>query len=128
MKKQEITPEVRRFVLTSIPSVPHMEALMLLCSTAPSHWSALELARRLYVTPSSASAVLADLDLAGMLELTNDGAAYTYSPSTPALAYIVEQLAIFYSSHLVEITVLIHSKLDRKAQQFADAFDFRKDS
>jgi hypothetical protein len=28
----------------------------------------------------------------------------------------------------VEITLLIHSKLDRKAQQFADAFHFRKDA
>jgi hypothetical protein len=28
----------------------------------------------------------------------------------------------------VEITLLIHSKLDRKAQQFADAFNFRKDA
>lgn len=128
MIKQEITPEVRRFVLTSIPSVPHMEALMLLCSTAPAHWSALELAQRLYVTPSSASAVLADLDLAGMLSRKTDGAGYIYAPRAAALASVVRQLSIFYSSHLVEITVLIHSRLDRKAQQFADAFDFRKDS
>jgi len=28
----------------------------------------------------------------------------------------------------VEVTHLIHSSLDRKAQQFADAFKLRKDS
>lgn len=47
MTKKEISPEVRRFVLTSIPSVPHMEALMLLRSTTPAQWSARELAQRL---------------------------------------------------------------------------------
>ena len=128
MTKNEITPEVRRFVLTSIPSVPHMEALMLLRSTSPARWSALELAQRLYVTPSTASAVLADMDLAGMLAVEPDGSGYYYAPRSNALFAIVQQMATYYSSHLVEMTVLIHSRLDRKAQLFADAFDFRKDS
>lgn len=126
MTKNEITPELRRFVLTSIDSVPHMEALMLLCSTAPARWSALELAQRLYVPPATAAAVLTDLNLAGML--ASESGAYSYAPGSSGLASTVQQLATFYSSHLVEVTVLIHSRRDRKAQQFADAFDFRKDS
>ncbi len=128
MTKNEISPEVRRFVLTSIPSVPHMEALMLLRSTAPARWSALALAQRLYVTPGTAAMVLAEMELAGMLASGAGSTDYSYAPRSPALATIVEQLATFYSTHLVEITILIHSRLDRKAQQFADAFDFRKDS
>lgn len=99
---------------------------MLVRSTAPARWSALDLAQRLYVTPSTASAVLADMDLAGMLASEPDG--YYYAPRSHALCAIVQQMAAYYSSHLVEMTVLIHSRLDRKAQQFADAFDFRKDS
>jgi hypothetical protein len=105
-----------------------MEALMLLRATAPARWSALEVAQRLYVTPTVAAAVLADLDLAGMLASQADDSVYIYAPRSNALAGVVQQLSSFYSSHLVEMTVLIHSRLDRKAQQFADAFDFRKDS
>jgi hypothetical protein len=40
----------------------------------------------------------------------------------------IDQLAELYARHLVEVTLLIHSSLDRKAQQFADAFKWRKDN
>jgi hypothetical protein len=40
----------------------------------------------------------------------------------------IDALADLYAKHLVEVTLLIHSTLDRKAQQFADAFKLRKDS
>ena len=39
----------------------------------------------------------------------------------------IDRLADLYATHLVEVTHLIHSSLDRKAQQFADAFKWRKD-
>ena len=39
-----------------------------------------------------------------------------------------EVFADLYATHLVEVTLLIHSTLDRKAQQFADAFTWRKDT
>ena len=60
--------------------------------------------------------------------LASEPGGYFYAPRTSALALTVQQGATFYSSHLVEMTVLIHSRLERKAQQFVDAFDFRKDS
>ena len=44
------------------------------------------------------------------------------------LAGILEMLAEFYRSHLVEVTDLIHNRAGRKAQQFADAFKLRRDS
>ena len=52
--------------------------------------------------------------------------AYRFAPA-PELASIVEQLATFYRSHLVEVTDVIHSRTARKAHQFADAFRLRKD-
>jgi hypothetical protein len=33
-----------------------------------------------------------------------------------------------YATNLVAVTDVIHSRLDRRAQQFADAFRWRKDS
>ena len=127
MNHPDIAPDVRRFVLTSIASVPHMEALILLRSTSPACWNARDLARRLYVAPAVATAVMADLAAAGLLQQSGD-AGYYYQPPDAALAAIVDKLAGLYATQLVAITVLIHSKLDRKAQQFADAFNLRKDS
>lgn len=126
MVKKEIPAEVRRFVLTRIPSVPHIEALMLLRASAPDSWSAATLAPRLYVRKPVAAAVLDDLHQAGMLHQAEDGG-YVFMREPGLLADVIEALAILYSTHLVEITMLIHSKMDRKAQQFADAFDFRKE-
>lgn len=115
-------------MLTSIPSVPHMEALMLVRATAPSRWTVLYLSQRLYVTPAVAAGVLADLCNSGLLMCDAATSTYFYQFNQNAVGEIIEQLAALYASNLVEITGLIHSKLDRKAQQFVDAFDFRKDS
>lgn len=128
MAKNEIPPEVRRFILTSIPSVPHLEALILLRATAPAPWTAMDLAQRLYVPPAVARDVTSYLTHAGMLCCDDLSSSYTYDAQSREVGGLIDALAHLYSSNLVEITLLIHSKLDRKAQQFADAFNFRKET
>jgi hypothetical protein len=127
MPKDDIPSEVRRFILTSIPSVPHVEALLLMRATAPARWTSSDLAQRLYVQPALASGVLADLCTAALLQSEDAGTSYFFGEQPDALCDVINTLAALYSSNLVEITLLIHSKLDRKAQQFANAFDFRKE-
>ncbi len=128
MAKTNIPPDVRRFVLTSIPSVPHIEALILMHSSAPQRWSAAELAKRLYVPLGIAHAVLDELHRSGILQSDTDGASYFFDHLANSLGQVIDNLTELYRTHLVEITLLIHSRLDRKAQQFADAFTLRKDS
>ncbi|MCE3602358.1 hypothetical protein LXA47_01855 [Massilia sp. P8910] len=128
MAKHDIPIEVRRFILTTIPSVPHLEALILLRATAPAAWSPQDLAQRLYVPPALAREVMTYLSYAGMLHSDELSSVYAFRTLTPELGSLIDELAQLYSSNLVEITHLIHSKLDRKAQQFADAFNFRKDT
>ena len=48
--------------------------------------------------------------------------------SPPALHALIDQLAALYAHNLVGVTHLIHSKLNKKAQQFADAFIWQKDT
>ncbi len=98
---------------------------MLLRATAPAPWSALDLAQRLYVPPAVARDVMAQLGQAGVLRRDDLSSAYTYNAQTHEAGGVIDALAVLYSSNLVEITLLIHSKLDRKAQQFAEAFNFR---
>ncbi|MBZ2209692.1 hypothetical protein [Massilia soli] len=130
MAQHAIPEDIRRFVLTSIPSVPHLEALLLL-RAAPGPWSTAEVAERLYLGEKPATGLLDDLCQSGMaVAATTEGAQarYHYQPVSEFLRETIDSLADFYARHLVDVTHLIHSKHDRKAQQFADAFKWRKDS
>ena len=125
-----IPEDIRRFVLTSIPSVPFLEALLLMRADPARQWRPDTLAQRLYVREKTAETLLADLCAAGMAASCDPPAVDCdcYRPDAEALRARIDQLADFYATHLVEVTHLIHSSLDRKAQQFADAFKWRKDS
>jgi hypothetical protein len=115
MKRTEIPLEVRQFVSASIPTIPHLEALMLLRSTAPARWGADGLARRLYISPAAAAQVLAELSRAGILDVSEPDARFFYPASGSALTALVDQLGALYATRLVDITVLVHSRRDRPA-------------
>ena len=124
-----IPDDVRRFVLTSIVSVPHLEALLLLRRESCSQWACAELAKRLYLAESVAEQVLSDLHEAGLLECGGgEPSLYRFHPRSEDLLLLVGRLADTYAARLVEVTNLIHSKDERRALQFADAFKLRKDS
>ena len=130
MENVPFPEDLRRFVLTSIPSVPFLEALLLLRANPTQQWHPATLAGRLYVRERTAEALLEDLCRAGMVAPCEAPAhdCYQYNPTSSQLRERIDALANLYSRHLVEVTMLIHSSLDRKAQQFADAFKLRKDS
>jgi N-acetylmuramoyl-L-alanine amidase len=113
MKKKEIPPEVRHFMMTSIPSIPHLEALMLARASTPDRWNAPSLAERLYITQARAAKVLADLHADGMLLHDAASSTYYYQRHAHAKGEIIERVATLYASNLVGITVLIHSKTER---------------
>jgi hypothetical protein len=130
MDHPAIPEDIRRFVLTSIPSVPFLEALLLMRLDPAQPWRRDTLAHRLYVREKVAEGLLEELCLAGMAVPARTPApdGFHYQPDSAGLRERIDRLAELYASHLVEITLLIHSSLDRKAQQFADAFKWRKDS
>jgi hypothetical protein len=130
MNRPPITEELRRFILTSIPSVPFLEALLLLRAAPGQQWSGGMLAGRLYTSERTAESLLNELCRSGMAAPCPPPNAhcYCYAPATDVLRTRIDELAEHYARHLVDVTNLIHSTLDRKAQQFADAFRLRKDS
>jgi hypothetical protein len=123
-----IPDDVRRFVLTSVPSVPHLEAALLLHGHPGQARSVAEVAARLYVPERTAADLLRALCAAGILQCT-DGPEprYSYSPKDAALATAMDALARVYAENLVGITTLIHDATQRSAQRFSDAFRLRKD-
>lgn len=110
MAKKPIPRAVRRLIAEHLVSVPHLEALMLLHASAPAPWSAAELAQRLYIQTAAAREVLDALRQAGMLAGAESPSRFSFGPQDDALAALVDSLAQLYSSHLVEITLLIHAR------------------
>jgi hypothetical protein len=127
MAKEPLPEELGRFILTSIPSVPYLESILLLRREAATAWTSAQLARRLYLPEPQAAGLLSALQTAGIVAQSPAGpATFRYQPA-PEVAGTLDRLAGMYISHLFEITNLIHSGVDRRAYQFADAFRFRKE-
>lgn len=125
MSEPELSADLRRFILTSVPSVPYLEAVLLLRAEAGKEWDASQLARRLYV-PERTGAELLDLLRSSGVGTPVGTAGLRYAPALE-LADLLDRLAHAYATNLVAVTDLIHSRIDRRAQQFADAFRFRKE-
>jgi hypothetical protein len=125
MTAPTIPGDVRRFLVATIPTVPHLEALLLL-RARPDAWTPAQLASRLYVDVPTATALLDDLGGAGLVAREDDDRC-RYAPADAAVGANVDALAALYARQTVVVAELIHSTSDRKAQRFADAFRLRKE-
>ena len=126
MSRQDVPDDVRRFLLTSVPSVPYLEALLLLRAEPARAWDSFGVAGRLYIGEGQAQELLRMLHAAGVAREEAAGW-YVYTPANEELQRTLEALAVTYSQNLVGVTDLIHSRVDRRAQQFAGAFRIRKE-
>ncbi len=128
MADTSIPEDIRRFILTSITSVPYLEAMLLVRSEPERTWDGTRLAQRLYLSDKVAEQILAELHAAGVLVPAEDAAcAYRYRPAGAELRARIDRLADVYAKNLVEVTALIHSNTASIVQRFADAFKWRKD-
>jgi DNA-binding IclR family transcriptional regulator len=118
-----IPDDVRRFLLTSIPSVPHLELLML-AWREQRDFDIEELSRRLYVSPADAQSLAQDLAQADLLE--RDGDRFHLRSASPELQAVLAALDHTYSRHVRAVAELLHSNLGRQAHNFAKAFVWRK--
>lgn len=127
MVKEPFSEDLRRFILTRVSSVPHLEAILLLRANPDTRWDANSMAARLYVPHAHAAALLLAVKEAGVAtDEPQPGNGYVYQPA-PQLDQILDRLARLYSTDLLAVTELIHSKVDKRAKQFGDAFRWRKD-
>lgn len=127
MPREPIPEDLRRFVLTSVPSVPFVEALLIFREAQGTPVTIDLLARRLYMGERNAAEIVGQLRSSRLIEPVEGAGGHRYAPA-PELKDMIERLAHFYRTQLVDVTDLIHSKTGRMAQQFADAFKLRRDS
>ena len=71
--RPDLPQDLRRFILTSIPSVPYLEALLLLRAEPQRSWSAAEAARRLYLPEQRGTELLTELVSAGVVRQESMG-------------------------------------------------------
>jgi hypothetical protein len=123
--RRPIPDDVRRFVLASVASVPFLEAMLLLRAQADTRWNAAELSRRLYVAPALGEELLLQLAEGGFAIPGEQEKTWRWNAVSP-LAPIVGERADGYAEKGVGVTELIHTRQERRAQQFADALRLRK--
>jgi hypothetical protein len=124
---EQLPEDIRRFLLTSVPSVPYLEAILVFRAAGARPVSVRELASRLYIPEKSAFDIVVGLREAGIVA-TEPGTETHHYNAQGELAATLEALAGIYARDLIGVTRIIHSRTGRMAQQFADAFKFRKDS
>jgi antitoxin component HigA of HigAB toxin-antitoxin module len=129
MTTEKLSATLRRFI-HSIPSIPQLEAMILLHHERDTIWDSHSLAKRLYLTDENAKKVLDDLCAIGICEILTDAPErFKYNSSSEEMDQLLRQLAQYYSTNLIEVTDIIHSKANagNRAKQFADAFRFKKE-
>jgi hypothetical protein len=117
---QPIPDEVRRFLLTSIPTVPHLETLLLLWREPDQAWPVESIAARLYVSLDRATRLVNDLCQAQFLDKENTSARYRFRRE-PALVSLLSCVDAAHSRRLREVTALIHANTNGRPAPFAPA-------
>jgi hypothetical protein len=117
-----LSDELRRFI-QAIDSIPHLEAMLILRQGGEQAWDENAIAKRLYLNTENAACMLSDLCAAGICIPATTESGFIYAP-TENLRELINQLAVYYAHHLIEVTNMIHAKNDagRGARLFANAF------
>ena len=106
-----ITDDLRRFILDALPSVSHLEAVLLFHARPERALAVAEVGSALYLEQEAAGAVLAELQRSDVLR-TLPGPdtlpRFGYAPRDASIARLVDELAAAYARCLVELTTLIH--------------------
>lgn len=123
MAAADLTPDMRRFVIARIRSVPMLEAILLVRSSADG-WTVPKLVSRLYLPEARVRKLIDELCSEGFASF--DGEEVRYAPPSGDDDAMLSEVAAMYSRHIVAVTELIHSGLERQAHDFADALRFRR--
>lgn len=118
-----IDPAVERFLLDSIDTVPHLEALLLFFQSPATAWAVAELAARIYVNDKQAGAILEDLTRRSLIvRIEQTPAAFQYVARSPEQTALLDKVAQSYRTQLVQVTRFIHSNASGSVRDFARAF------
>lgn len=121
-------PDVFRFILEQIDSVPHLEALLLLWHNREKPWPIADVAKRLYVDPDTARQLLQDLHRRHLVAtLPASTELYQFDAGSPEKDQLIGEVDRTYRRQLVRVSTIIHSKASSAVREFAKAFRITKE-
>ena len=119
--------EVDRFILASIDSVPHLEALLLLWRNPSEQWTVDGVAKRLWIDREDTRSILNDLARNQFLSvIAGEPEEYTFRMD-PGNDWILRGVADIYRQEMIRISTMIHAKPSSAVRAFARAFRFTKE-
>lgn len=118
--------ELDKFILESVDSVPHLEALLLIWVNRPKEWADEEVGKRLYLDSAAAGIILEDLGRRGLIAAVPGGPKqFRYEPGERDR--LLAELEAAYRRDLIRISTMIHRKAAPAVLEFARAFRFIKE-
>ena len=124
-----IPERVRRLVHEHLPSMEHVELLLLLVNSEKEGFLPSDAAKQLSVDSELTVRRLGDLANAGLAVKEGPPGLerYRYQPSDLDLRQAVEQLVEAYRTRPVSLIRVVYERPPESAQRFADAFRLRKE-
>ena len=128
MAREEVSPEVRRFIQDTISSVEQLEVLLFMMSNADKDWSAAQVSDRVRLQPESVEARLRELADADILvKRLGQEATYCYAPKSSAVAEeLGASLSKAYQEGRDTVIQLIYTRPMDNIRIFADAFRIKR--
>jgi DNA-binding IclR family transcriptional regulator len=127
MVPQDIPAEILTFLEQRIDSVPQLETLLMMSELGDRAWTVEDVASRTYISVASARSVLEALHRRGLIAPDDPVHGYRFGPHDSADVARVARVAEYYRANLVAVATLIHEKASASVQEFARAFEFKKD-
>lgn len=125
---EEISPELQRFIQSTINSIDQLEVLLFLMSNSEREWTAGQVSERVRVASEAVAVSLKALYSAHLLSSSQtDPPSYRYAPSSNALAEeVAKSLDRASKDNRETLIQLIYSRPLNNIKIFADAFRIKK--
>ncbi len=122
-----LSADLVQFLDRYVPSLGHLEALLLLHRRAPQPATAEEIAKQLYFRVDVAAAQLAELQGHGLLVVAEPAeGGVRYARPDAETDRLIGELARVYQERRVTVITQIYSKPVSNARTFADSFRLRQ--
>ena len=122
-----IPADVLRFLEGNIDTVAQLETLLMMSEEPDRSWLIADVASRNYITEQRATDTLNALQRRGLVSSVESPPRFRFDPATNEIRALVADLGRCYQKNLSRITELIHAKPSASIQEFARAFDLKKD-
>lgn len=117
----DVSEEIKQFLFSHIDSVEQLDTIALMRQHKEKWWTARAISEELRTSAASVSNRLKVLQGTGLIIASEDSTSFRYSPRTPELGRLIDDLAEIYKVRKHTVLQLIFSPMKR-ARNFADAF------